>query len=166
VPWGPWCSRSAELADGVLCWSINWTGCAGVQVARESRRIAVPKRYFAGSGCRSPDDCRSAGQYPPRCKRILQEVIDVAGHFNALRALRSSAEPRRIGNPHRSGIGAVAHRTPLASGRSIAIVMHGSSNPLHDTEIQFHRLHLRRRRKALQRPVRPLYARPAGRVAT
>ena len=94
----PWCrwhpsmrtrsSGSAAAADVVLRVDQLYRVLPAIQIARHTRRIALPS-VIAGIGLSIiAMIAASVGFLPPVEGALLQEVIDVAVIFNALRALR------------------------------------------------------------------------------
>ncbi len=81
-------AASAEAADVVLLVDHLDRVLPAIQIARRSRRIAL-ESVFAGIGLSVVAMVAAAlGYLPPVEGALLQEVIDVAVIFNALRALR------------------------------------------------------------------------------
>jgi P-type E1-E2 ATPase len=82
-------AASAEAADVVLLVDHLDRVLPAVQIARRSRAIAL-QSVFAGIGLSAAGMIAAAlGHLPPVEGALLQEVIDVAVIFNALRALRA-----------------------------------------------------------------------------
>jgi cation transport ATPase len=81
-------AASAEAADVVLLVDQLDRVLPAIQIARRSRRIAL-ESVVAGIGLSVVAMVAAAlGYLPPVQGALLQEVIDVAVIFNALRALR------------------------------------------------------------------------------
>jgi P-type E1-E2 ATPase len=82
-------AASAEAADVVLLVDHLDRVLPAIQIARRSRAIAL-QSVFAGIGLSAAGMIAAAlGHLPPVEGALLQEVIDVAVIFNALRALRA-----------------------------------------------------------------------------